>query len=115
MKMRLRRVGQDVIRGAVLLLVVCLVADMAMPLLPGAFRLDPSESIAAAGRGATTAVATPDVSLVRSLRNSLGRDDALRVRRTMGSVALGRHIPLIHPRPLPAFAQNDAANASDDD
>jgi hypothetical protein len=33
------------IRCAVILLAACLVGDMATPFLPGAFRLDPSESV----------------------------------------------------------------------
>jgi hypothetical protein len=116
MKMRGGRAARDIIRGAVLLLVVCLVADMSMPLLPGAFRLDPSESIeAAAGRNVTTGVATPDHSLVRSHRNLLDRDDALRARRATSNLPHGRHVPQLHPRPVRAFAPNDLANASDDD
>ena len=40
-----------VARCAVVILTACLLGDMATPLLPGAFRLDPSESVeVAAGR-----------------------------------------------------------------
>lgn len=85
MKTRVGTSSRDIIRCAVLLLVACLVADMAMPLLPGAFRLDPSESIeATAGRALTTAVVAPDPLLVRSDPGLLGEDPALRARYGIG-------------------------------
>ena len=99
-----------------LLLVACLVADMATPLLPGAFRLDPSESIeATAGRTPTTAVLAPDQLLVRSDPGLLTEDHALRARRATGYSRHPREVSLFRPRLLLAFAPNESANASDDD
>jgi hypothetical protein len=41
------------------LIIACVVADMATPLCPGAFRLDPSQSVDGAGSRTSPAVALP--------------------------------------------------------
>jgi hypothetical protein len=44
--------------GGIVLIVACLIADMATPLCPGAFRFDPAESIDAVGSRAVAALVT---------------------------------------------------------
>ena len=103
-------------RCAVLLLIACLVADMATPFLPGAFRLDPSESVeVAAGRNVVPA------GLVEAHHGRASPTD--RVHRpprpvvTAHALAALRRFPQ-HARPpdlARSAARTDAASAVDDD
>ena len=116
MNMRPEASSRDIIRCAVLLLVACLVVDMATPLLPGAFRLDPSESIeATAGRTLTAGVVASDRLLVRFDPGLLAEHHGLQARRATGYSPHPREVSLFRPRLLRAFAPNESANASDDD
>jgi hypothetical protein len=67
--------GRQALRVAVLFLVVRVLVDLATPLLPGAFRLDPNESIevAAASYQATSSAAMVQLPMIarRAVSSSL--------------------------------------------
>jgi hypothetical protein len=105
-----------IVRVAVLLVVACLVSDMAMPLLPGAFRLAPSESIeATAGRMAATAVVATDRSFVRADVASPRIAAERSLQRVVAFVAPPGDTSRFRPRASTASSQYDTASASDDD
>ena len=115
MKKPVRTFSRPIIRCAVFLVVACLVADMAMPFFPGAFRLDPNESIeATASRTATSGVAAPAQLFVRCDPRVLAIHGARCNRGAKGFSRGWPQLRLYSPLPLRAFPPNESANSSED-
>jgi hypothetical protein len=114
--MRSGQSWRNIIGGTVLLFVACLVADMATPLLPAAFRLHPSESIdAVARRIAATAVVAPDQLRIRYDPGILAGHHGLWARPAASHSLHRWEGSVFRPRLLRAFPPNESAIASDDD
>ena len=102
-------------RCAVLLLVACLVLDMATPLLPGAFRLDPSESVEVAAGRYVPPIAV--VALAHSLNGGEARrsDDRGFTAHVPATYAAPERRRACHPPCARSAARNDARSTNDDD
>ena len=86
---------RGIIRGTVLLLALYLAVDVATPLLPGAFRFDPLDSIDAAGRtGLPVMVSAPPA---RSDRLLVAPDEARpQLRGPAIRPTARRFVPVLH-------------------
>jgi hypothetical protein len=110
------RRSRDTDRVAVLLLVVCLIADMAPPLMPGAFRFDPSESIEAVAVRSAQTVTVASVELPRPSDTGLAvRYQAPRARSSTKFSTHRLQLPLSVPLLLRASETNGSSDAPDDD
>jgi hypothetical protein len=99
-----------VVRCAVLLVAVYLAVDVATPLLPGAFRFDPRQSVEAAGRTGLPVV-TP-APAVRSDRRPPAREDDPHPPALRSGLAPA---VLLLPRVVHPFDRESSSSPSDDD
>jgi hypothetical protein len=109
------RSSRALLGGAVLLLVACLVADMATPVLPGAFRLSPSESIEAAAGRADLARVVPVDQLLARVAPDVPAPPMPRASRSTADGPPPREASRGPARPSHTLAPTDPATASDDD
>ncbi|MBM4443291.1 MAG: hypothetical protein FJ027_23005 [Candidatus Rokubacteria bacterium] len=114
MTMRVCASARRLFRGCVMVFLVCLLSDMAMPLLPGAFRLSPNESIdATASRPVTVPEVVPPVVPPHAATRTVAARAA--PARSAPTDALHR-AEVSTLRGLPrASTPGDSARASDDD
>lgn len=98
------------VRYLVLVVAICLAVDTATPLLPGAFRVDPCESVEAGGR---PNVPTIVVAVVTRSPEPVpaARHPAPSVLRTAAPPRLApRFVPILHPPDL-----DPSSRGTDDD